>query len=122
MHPNCTYTVKSGWKSKANVPKMHPNLIDASEGDEIKVGWQRDGRLLANLETKEANKKDRIPMKQYRASVPKMHSGNSSKTTLIRLYQDANPGLVSQKCILTVLTRLNLGGNPRLMSQKCIPT
>ena len=44
---------------------MHPNLIDASEGDEIKVGWQRDGRLLANLETKEANKKDRIPMKQY---------------------------------------------------------
>ena len=43
---------------------MHPNLIEASEGDEIVVSWQGYGRLLANLETKEANKQERRPMKK----------------------------------------------------------
>ena len=64
MHPNCTYMVISGCKSRVNVPKMYPNLIEASEGDDINVGWQRDGRLLTNFETKEATKQDRRPKKQ----------------------------------------------------------
>ena len=64
MHPNCTYTVISGCESRASVPKLHPNLIEASEGDEIVVSWQGDGRLLTNVETKEAKKQDRRPKKR----------------------------------------------------------
>ena len=43
---------------------MHPNLIEASEDDEIMVSWQGDGRLLTNLETREANKQYRRPKKR----------------------------------------------------------
>ena len=64
MHPNSTYMVRSGYESRASVPKLHPNLIEASEGDEILVSWQGDGRLLTNLETREANKEDRRPNKR----------------------------------------------------------
>ena len=64
MHLNCTYTVILGCKSRASVPKLHPNLIEASEGDEIVVSWQRNGRLLTNLETREANKQDGRPKKR----------------------------------------------------------
>ena len=42
---------------------MHPNLIEASEGDEILVSWQGGGRLMTNLETREANKQDGRPKK-----------------------------------------------------------
>ena len=64
MHPKCTYTVRSGCESRASVPKFHPNLIEASEVDEIIVSWQGDGRLLTNLETREANKQDGKPKKR----------------------------------------------------------
>ena len=64
MHPNYTYTVISGCKSRASVLKLHPNLSGASEGDEIVVSWQGDGRLLTNLETREANKQDGKPKKR----------------------------------------------------------
>ena len=40
MHPNCTYTVRLGCESRSSVPKLHPNLIEASEGDDIVVSWQ----------------------------------------------------------------------------------
>ena len=63
MHPNSTYMVRSGCESRASVPKLHPNLIEESEGDDIVVSWQGDGRLLINLETREANKQDRRPKK-----------------------------------------------------------
>ena len=43
---------------------MHPNLIEASEGDDIVVSWQGVGRLLTNLETREANKQDGRPKKR----------------------------------------------------------
>ena len=43
---------------------MHPNLIEASEGDEIVVSWQGDDRLLTNLETRKANKQDGRPKKR----------------------------------------------------------
>ena len=52
-------TVRLGCKSRASVKKLHPNLIEASEGDEIVLSWQGDSRLLNNLETREANKKGR---------------------------------------------------------------
>ena len=39
-------------------------MIEASEGDDIVVSWKGDGRLLTNLETREANKQDRIPKKR----------------------------------------------------------
>ena len=42
---------------------MLPDLIEASEGDDIVVIWQGDGRLLTNLETREANKQDGRPKK-----------------------------------------------------------
>ena len=61
---NCTYMVRSGCESRASVPKLHPNLIEASEVDEIVVSWQGGGRLLNNLETREANKQDRRPKKR----------------------------------------------------------
>ena len=48
-----------GCKSRTNVPKLHPNLIEASVGDDIVVIWQGDVRLLNNSETREANKQDR---------------------------------------------------------------
>ena len=64
MHLNCTYTVRLGCESRASVPELHPNLIEASEGDEIVVSWQGDGRLLNNLETRESNKQDRRPKKR----------------------------------------------------------
>ena len=64
MHPNCTYTIISGWKSRASLPKIHPNLIEALEGDDIVVSWQVDGRLLTNLEIREANKQDGRPKKR----------------------------------------------------------
>ena len=64
MHPNSTYMVRSGCKSRASVPKLHPNLIGASEGDDIVVSWQGDGRLLTNLETREANKQYGRPKKR----------------------------------------------------------
>ena len=64
MHPNCTYTVRSGCESRDSVLKLHPNFIEASEGDEIVVSWQGDGRLLTNLETREAKKQDGIPKKR----------------------------------------------------------
>ena len=50
-------------ESSARVPKLHPNLIEASEGDELIVIWQGDGRLLTNLENREANMEDIIPKK-----------------------------------------------------------
>ena len=56
--------VISGCKSRTSVPKLHPNLIEASEGDEIKVSWEGDGRILTNLETKEATKQYRRPKNQ----------------------------------------------------------
>ena len=43
--------------------KLHPNLIEESEGDDIVVSWQGDGRLLTHLETRETNKQDRRPKK-----------------------------------------------------------
>ena len=61
---NCTYMVRSGCKCRASVPKLHPNSIEASEGDDIVVSWQGDGRLLTNLETREANKQDGRPKKR----------------------------------------------------------
>ena len=64
MHHNCTYTARSGCESRASVPKFHPNLIEASEGDEIVVSWQGDGRLLNILETREANEQDGTPKKR----------------------------------------------------------
>ena len=39
-------------------------MIDASEGDEIVVSWQGDGRLLNILETREANEQDGTPKKR----------------------------------------------------------
>ena len=72
-------------------------MIEAPEGDEIVVNWQGDGRLMTNLETKEANKQDRRPKKKLviqardmksRASVPKIHPkhifGSSSQNQLIK--------------------------------------
>ena len=56
MHLNSTYMVRSGCKSRASVLKLHLNLSGALEGDEIVVSWQGDGRLLNNLETREAKK------------------------------------------------------------------
>ena len=56
--------VISGCEFRASVPKLHPNLIEASEGDDIVVSWQGDGRLLTNLETREANKHDGRPKKR----------------------------------------------------------
>ena len=50
-----------GCESRASVPKLHPNLIEVSEGNDIVVRWQGDGRLLNNLETREANKQDGRP-------------------------------------------------------------
>ena len=64
MHHNCTYTFRSGCKSRAIVPKLHPNFSEASKGDDIVVSWQGDGRLLNNLETREANKKYGKPKKR----------------------------------------------------------
>ena len=64
MHPNCTYMNISEYKSRSSVPKLHPNLIDASEGDEIVVNWKGNGRLLTNLNTEVSNKQDKIPKKQ----------------------------------------------------------
>ena len=63
MHPKCTYTVRLGCGSRDSVQKLHPNLIEAPEGDEIVVSWQMDGSILTNLETREANKQDGIPKK-----------------------------------------------------------
>ena len=57
MHPNSTYMVRSGCESRASVPKFHTILIGASEGDDIVVSWQGDGRLLTNLETREEKQK-----------------------------------------------------------------
>ena len=42
---------------------MYPNLIEASEGDDIVVSWQEDGMFLTHLETIEANKEEWIPKK-----------------------------------------------------------
>ena len=64
-HPKCTYMVRLGCESRASVPKLHPNLIEASESDDIVVSWQGDGRLLTNLETREANKQDGIPKNRW---------------------------------------------------------
>ena len=64
MHPNSTYMVRSGCESRASVPKLHPGLIEASEVDDIVVSWQGDGRILTNLETREANKQDGRPKKR----------------------------------------------------------
>ena len=47
-----------GEKFRSSVLKLHPKLIQTSEGDEIVVSWQGDGRLMTNLETREANKQD----------------------------------------------------------------
>ena len=64
INPNCTYTVILWCKSRDSVSKLHPNLIEASEGDEIIVSWQGDGRLLTNLEPREANKQYGRPKKR----------------------------------------------------------
>ena len=64
MHPNCTYMVRSGCESRASIPEFNPRLIEVSEGDDIVVSWQGDGRLLTNLETREANKQDGRPKKR----------------------------------------------------------
>ena len=56
--------VISGCKSRASVPILHPDLIEASEVDEIVVSWQWYGRLLTNLETREANNQDGRPKKR----------------------------------------------------------
>ena len=56
MHPNCTYMFRSGCESRASTPKLNPNLIEASEGDDTVVSWKEDGRLLTNLETRETKK------------------------------------------------------------------
>ena len=56
--------VMTGCKSRASVPKLYPNLIGASEGDEIVVSWQGGGRLLTVLETRKANKQDGRPKKR----------------------------------------------------------
>ena len=61
---NSTDMVRLGCESRASVQKLHPNLIEASEGDDVVVSWKGDGRLLTNLETIEANKQDRIPNKR----------------------------------------------------------
>ena len=60
---------------------MHPNLIEASEGDDIMVSWQGDGRLLTNLETREANKQDGRPKKISVIQAEDM-LGKSKKFTL----------------------------------------
>ena len=60
---------------------MHPNLIEASEGDEIVVIWQGYGRLLANLETKEATKQDRRQKNQLVRQAEDM-LGKSKQFTL----------------------------------------
>ena len=64
INPDCTYTVRLGCESRASVPKLYPNLIEALVADEFVVIWQGDGRLLTNLETREANKQDRRPKKR----------------------------------------------------------
>ena len=56
--------VRLGCESRDSVPKLHPNLIEASKGDDIVVSWQGDGRLLTNLETRGAKKQDRRPNKR----------------------------------------------------------
>ena len=56
--------VRSGCKSRDSVPRLHTNLIEASEGDDTVVSWQGDGMLLNNLETIEANKQDRRQKKR----------------------------------------------------------
>ena len=61
MHPNCTYTVISGCKYRDIVPKLHPNLNETSEGDEIMVSWKGNGRLMTNLEARKAKKQDGRP-------------------------------------------------------------
>ena len=63
---------------------MHPNLIEASEVDEIVVIWQGYSRLLANLETKEATKQDRRSKKQLLIQAEDM-LGKSKHFTLNKM-------------------------------------
>ena len=104
---------------------MHPNLIEASEGDEIVVSWQGDDRLLSNLETREANKQDRRPKKRLVRQEEDM-LGKSKHFTFntVELPQEREPETLSppsdadepnqvkvanimppgQKCTYTVMT------------------
>ena len=104
---------------------MHPNFIEALEGDEIVVSWQGDSRLLTNLETIEANKQDRITNKRlvrqaedmlgksktFKLNTPISPPSNADAYNQVKVAKVLPPG---QKCTFTIMT----GANPGLVSQK----
>ena len=96
MHLNCIYTVISGCKSSCTFPKLHPSLIEASEGEEIVVSWQGNGRLPTNLETREAKKQDRKPKERSVRQADDM-LGKFKKLTLntVELPWERNPETLS---------------------------
>ena len=96
MYPNYTYTVILECESRASVPKLHPNLIETSEGDDIVISLQGDGRLLTNLETREANKQDgRLKKRSVRQAEDMLAKPKKITLNTVELPQERYPDTLS---------------------------
>ena len=97
-------------------------MIEASEGDEIIVSWQVDGRLLTNLETREANKQDGRPKKrEVRQAEDMLGKSKNSILNTVKLPRERDPETLSPPSDADASNKVSMANVPP-PGQKCTYT